>query len=504
MDDRNARLELLLRATAEAGSVAGGLSLAQAAWDFVQAGGQVMPPPSPPLRLHDLRELPAEHAPEPVAEPKSGTAPDLAPAGRKVDYRSRLSAENEATVRSMHAAGASGIEIAAAIGIDRKTVVRWRKQLGLWGEAGPRCGQASALTPETAERFRALVTAGATLTAISRELGAARATVHRWRAELGLQPQEKVKPGRQSGLTAEMEARIRALGAEGRTRREIAEIVGVAKGTAIRWCIALKLDPAVRRPAAPKPKPREWSEEDDQRFAELWQAGHTVAYIALMLGKTEWKVSRRLRVLGLPRRQPVRKPGGPDEVTVARLRHLVEEGLTRREIAVRLGAHEVTVSRWCRAFGLVLRRRAGQLPGPEPMGRPRAKPVVKATPAPKPASVARPASAPAGAPPAPKPAPRQAPKPAAAISDAEQIQAWLRERGGPRRFEAGTTEMLVRETLEKRGVTIEYSFDRKKQRHWKLGEKRYAWDDLVAHADQHRIAAGLPPIGGSADPRARP
>ncbi|MGW0493535.1 hypothetical protein [Streptomyces olivaceus] len=87
---------------------------------------------------------------------------------------------DEKRLREMWAAGAPVHEIAAELGVNRATIGKWRKKLGL-----PQRPQ-NELMFRSADQFRTLWKAGATYPEIRTVLGISDPTISKWRKELGL------------------------------------------------------------------------------------------------------------------------------------------------------------------------------------------------------------------------------------------------------------------------------------------------------------------------------
>lgn len=106
--------------------------------------------------------------------------PRISRVGRSRKPQVRLSQKDLERLRELWADGVTGDEIAAELGVNRGTVNRWRKELGLPER------QQNNLMARSADRFREMWMEGATYTEIRTALGISDPTISSWRKQLGL------------------------------------------------------------------------------------------------------------------------------------------------------------------------------------------------------------------------------------------------------------------------------------------------------------------------------
>lgn len=132
-----------------------------------------------------------------------------------------------------------------------------------------------------------------------------------------------------------------------RTVAEVAEVLGVARGTAHNWLRAAGIE------LRPSPSKRR---EDiaDTELRDLYVAEQLSAPdIARLLDCGTSTVYHRLDRLGIPRRQDGHSPVRPDRSELNQL--YIEEGLSLRQIAARLDVTPPAVAGWLRHYGILAR-----------------------------------------------------------------------------------------------------------------------------------------------------
>lgn len=134
---------------------------------------------------------------------------------------------------------------------------------------------------------------------------------------------------------------------EERTVAEIADVLGVARGTAYNWHRAAGIE---LRSSPPKRR----DDISDDQLRELYVTDQLSAPdVALRLDCGPSTIYHRLDRLGIPRRQSGHAPDRPDRSDLIRL--YVEEGLSLRQVAARRGVTAPAVAGWLRHYGIPAR-----------------------------------------------------------------------------------------------------------------------------------------------------